>query len=297
MAADANVIKIFPDMVYSQKQLNLRVLWRIYMKDLKKKYGNWCLVAGAAEGIGKEFAASAAGNGMDLLLVDHQEEALLELGTYLENKYSVTVRLLVADLADAESVTSILAEIQETGCRLFIYNAAFSRVKPFVENDAAELDRYVAVNVSTLLQLLHGFASHHKHQPQLSKGIILMSSLAGSWGSRLLAPYGATKAFTRILAEALHRELKDTGFDILVSITGATATPGYLSSLPGNRKPPGGVMHPQKVVDSCFRGLGKKTIVIPGYRNKVAHFILSRILPRRLSAGIMNHQVGRLYRN
>jgi short-subunit dehydrogenase len=111
----------------------------------------------------------------------------------------------------------------------------------------------------------------------------------------LLAPYGAPKAFTRILAEALHRELKDTGFDILVSITGATATPGYLSSLPGNRKPPGGVMHPQKVVDSCFRGLGKKNIVIPGYRNRVAYFILTRILPRRLSVGIMNHQVGRLY--
>jgi len=265
------------------------------MKDLKEKYGDWCLVAGAAEGIGKEFAFAAAGKGMNLVLIDNKQEALQQLGKHLEKGYSINVRLLVTDLAGTESLTGIMAAVQETGCRLLIYNAAYSRVKPFLENDPEELDRYVEVNVRTPLKLLHGFASHHRGHPGLSRGIILMSSLAGSWGSRLLAPYGATKAFTRILGEALHHELKDGGFDILVSITGATATPGYLSSLSGNRKPPGGVMHPAKVAEECLNGLGRKRVVIPGSRNRMAYFVLTRILPRRISLRLMNRHVGKLY--
>lgn len=266
------------------------------MRDLKENYGNWCLVAGSVDGLGRAFSESLARRGFSVILVDVQEDPLKEQEKMLAQNYGIGVRGLCLDLAGADSVEILMREIRETGCRLLIYNAAFSRVKRFTENDPQELDRYVRVNVSTLLQLLHAFALHHPGDPQGRAGVIMLSSLAGVWGSRLLAPYGATKAFTRILAEALHHELQDTGIDILVSVTGATATPGYLSSLSGNKMPPGGVMRPEKVVEACLKDLGNRAIVIPGLRNRVAYFLLTRVFSRSRSVKIMNREVSKLYR-
>lgn len=265
------------------------------MDNLKEKYGAWALVAGAAEGLGKAFARSLAHRGMGVILADVKQESLEQLGNELENTFGVPVRLLHLDLAGESAAWEIIQIMENHSCRLLIYNAAFSRVKPFLENEPPELDRYVRVNMRTPLHAVHAFATRYRGQPALPKGVILMSSLAGSWGTLLLGPYGATKAFTQILAESLHRELKPEGFDVLVSITGATATPGYLSSLPGERIPPGGVMDPGKVVEECLRALGHAPFVVPGRRNRLAYFILSRVFPRRYSLRIMNSEVEKLY--
>ncbi|MGW8316106.1 MAG: SDR family NAD(P)-dependent oxidoreductase [Bacteroidales bacterium] len=266
------------------------------MRDLQEVYGSWALVAGAAEGLGQAYAVSLAQKGFGLVLVDQQEEPLQQLAKELEGNYGIQVRVLLLDLADRDASEAILSVIEETSCRLLIYNAAFSRVRRFSENSQEDLDRYVEVNVRTPLLLVHAFIAHFRETSSRRKGIILMSSLAGSWGSRLLAPYGATKAFTQVLAESLSHEWKGEGFDILVSITGATATPGYLSSLPDDRKPPGTVMEPGSVPEEVFRALGKRSFVIPGFSNKLVYFLLSRILPRRISLGIMDRSVARLYR-
>ena len=267
------------------------------MRDLKEKYGKWGMVAGAAEGLGCAFARSLSRYGMDLILVDHQRETLDRVGVALEQTMGISTRRLCMDLAAPQSVELLMKVIGETGCRLLIYNAAYSRVKPFTDTDAEELDRYIQVNMGTPLHLIHAFVAMYRSRPELPKGIILMSSLAGSWGSNLLGPYGSTKAFTQILGESLHHELRQEGFDVLVSITGATATPGYLSSLPADREPPGGVMQPEKVVEECLDALGKKVYIVPGFKNRLVYFMLTRILPRSVSIRIMNRAVEKLYRN
>jgi short-subunit dehydrogenase len=266
------------------------------MEKLKQIYGEWCLIAGAAEGLGRAFAESAARKGMGVILVDVQEGLLEEFGSRLERSHGIPVRLLHLDLAREKASEVMMKMIGEYSCRLVIYNAAYSRVKRFLENDPPELDRYVQVNMRTPMQLIHAYAAHYRNGPEVRKGLILMSSLAGSWGTRLLGPYGATKAFTQILAESLNIELEPDGFDVLVSITGATATPGYLSSLPGKRTPPGGIMDPESVAEECYRALGQRSYVIPGSRNRIAYFMLTRVLPRKHSLRIMNRQVEKLYR-
>lgn len=267
------------------------------MRDIKKVYGSWGMVAGAAEGLGKAFAVLLAKKGFGLILVDQQEASLQMLAKELEENYGIPVHGLHLDLADRDAFETIMHVIESTSCRLMVYNAAFSRVRRYTENSERDLDRYVEVNIRTPLLLLHAFINRNREDPSQQKGVILMSSFAGSWGSRLLAPYGATKAFTQILAESLSHEWKEMGFDILASITGATATPGYLSSLPERRNPPGSVMVPEKVADEVLSTLGKRAFVIPGFNNRVVYFLLSRILPRRISLRIMDRAVARLYRN
>lgn len=254
------------------------------------------MVAGAAEGLGEAFATALAEEGMDLILVDQQEAVLERLAGHLETTCGISVKRVHLDLASGHSVRILSEVLLSTTCRLLVYNAAFSRVKTFLENDPEELDRYIGVNTRTPMQLIHAFCRHHAGHPDQRKGIILLSSLAGAWGSQLLAPYGATKAFTLILAEALSNELKEEGYDILASITGATSTPGYLASLPGDKRKSLAVMRPETVVEACLRTLGRRPFVIPGFRNKLIYFVLARLLPRSASLRIMNRAVGKLYR-
>jgi short-subunit dehydrogenase len=266
-------------------------------KDLKQCYGAWGLVAGAAEGLGRAFSRKLAAGGLNLILVDQQEELLASLARELESGYGIRVKALHLDLASEDAVEGMMKEIRETDCRMLVYNAAFSRVQRFLQNDTAMLDRYVRVNMRTPLQLVHVFCKHHSSTRGQRKGILLMSSLAGSWGTKLLGPYGGTKAFNQILAESLHFELKGEGFDVTACIAGATATPGYLASLPYGKAGPGGAMKPDRVVQTALGALGGRPFVVTGFWNKMVYFLMTRILPRRASLRIMNRAVGNRYRD
>jgi short-subunit dehydrogenase len=264
--------------------------------DLSIRYGSWCLVAGAAEGLGSAFSQALAKRGMNLILVDQQKDRLDLLALQLETSCRIQAKALHLDLAMEDSIEVMMAVIRETNCRLLIYNAAFSRVQKFLENDPAMLDRYVQVNMRTPIHLIHAFCHLYSEEQDQRKGILLMSSLAGSWGTQLLAPYGGTKAFNHILAESLHFELKGEGFDVMACIAGAISTPGYLSSLPHGKRKGRSVMDPDTVVEACLHSLGLRPFVIPGYKNKLIYFLMTRILPRRISVRIMNHAVGVLSR-
>ena len=122
-----------------------------------------------------------------------------------------------------------------------------------------------------------------------------MSSLAGFWGTQLVAPYSATKAFDFNLAEALHHELRADGIDVMACCPGATDTPGYRSSNPryGWFKP--SVMKPEDVAKGALKKLGKGAYYIPGFSNKLTFFLFSRVFPRKWAAGIFNNTMEQMY--
>ena len=202
------------------------------MKEIKTIYGSWCLLAGAAEGLGEAWSIALAERGMNIIMVDHQQDLMHALGDRLEREYGIRTHRLHLDLAEKDSVSRIMDMVKETSCRLLVYNAAYSRVKRFEENTEEDLDSYLGVNASAPIHLVHGLLKYHAGSPGLKKGIVLMSSLAGLWGAQLLAPYGATKAYNILLAEALHHELKAQNFDVMACVAGATSTPAYLGTNP-----------------------------------------------------------------
>jgi len=122
-----------------------------------------------------------------------------------------------------------------------------------------------------------------------------MSSLAGLIGMHMVTSYAATKAFSWNLAEALHHELKPHHIDVMACIAGATATPAYMKTNPtyGLIKP--SVMKPSTVAEAALKKLGKKTLFIPGYSNRLNYFILTRLLPRKIAAGIANGTMSKMY--
>jgi short-subunit dehydrogenase len=266
------------------------------MTDFLRRFGQWGMVAGAAEGIGAAFCEEFARRGMNVILIDVKGQEMEILSGRLEKQYKIQTRCFLIDLGADDSHEKCMEALYQVDCRLLVYNAAYSRVKPFLTNGIGELDQYIGINVRTPLKLAYLFARRLRSEA-VGGGIILMSSLAGLWGTNLVAAYSGTKAFNLALAEALHQELKSSRIAVSAVCAGATATPGYLDSKPasGFISPP--LMKPEKVASIALKKLGKKTVIIPGFRNKMSFFLLARLMPRSLSSEILNRTMRRTYRD
>jgi short-subunit dehydrogenase len=85
--------------------------------------------------------------------------------------------------------------------------------------------------------------------------------------------------------------MEQHGIHVLASAAGAIRTPGYAATL---AKEPPGTMDPDAVAEETLRALGKGPLVVPGTFNKLASFILRRLLPRGLVVRIMRNSVAGL---
>jgi short-subunit dehydrogenase len=262
---------------------------------IKQKYGNTALIAGASEGIGAAFAEQLAGEGMDLVLIARRREPLEELAGLLREKYNVDVLCIMTDLSETGAVKQITEELNGREINVLVYNAALSFLGPFIENPAEDHEKAARVNMITPLNMVHMFG-----EEMLSEGkgaIILMTSLAGFQGSGYLSLYAASKAFTRILAESLWYEWKNTGVDIIACCAGATSTPGYINSRPekaGFFAPR--VLDPEEVAEECLRKLGKEPSFITGRGNRVASFVMQKLMTRKMAINIMGNNTKKMYR-
>ena len=253
------------------------------------------MVAGASEGIGAAFATFFAAEGMDLVLIARRLHPLQQLADLLENKYKVNVICISCDLSGENALHEIEEGLNGREISLLIYNAALSYIGPFIKNSAENHSMAVRVNMITPMKMVRLYG---EKMLTLGKGgVVLMTSLAGFQGSGYLSVYAATKAFNRILAESLWYEWKNSGVDVIACCAGATATPGFKNTHPektGFFTPR--VLNPEEVVNECFKKLGKRPSFITGRANRLASFIMQKILSRKMAINIMGDTTRRMYR-
>jgi len=255
----------------------------------KEKYGPYALVAGGSNGLGAAYAEALAQRGLNLVLIAREKERLDKTSNRLREQYGVEVTALTADMADYEKVKNLIASLN-VSIGLLIYNAAYAPIGLFENTSEEQLSQAAAVNVRAPL-LLAKFLSVRMIQNKRG-GIVLMSSLAGAQGSPRLAAYAATKAFNAVLAEGLWKELKPHGIDVIGCCAGAILTPGYQQAEKSKNAP--GTMTAARVVEETLKALGKGPVVIPGGINKIAGFVLKRLLTKKAAIGIMSGNTGDL---
>lgn len=253
------------------------------MPDFKSKYGPWALVAGASEGIGAAFAHAIAQRGVNLILVARRLDKLELLSAEIKQMYNVEIACLALDLADFQTALQSIESLKlEIG--LLVYNAAHAPIKYFNEVSDDDLIKIVDVNVKAPLLLAKALSKGMVDRNR--GGIVLMSSLAGLQGSPKIATYAASKAFNVVLAEGLWREFEAHNVDVIAAIAGAVRTPGYILSKQNVKEAPG-TLDANEVARTTLDALGRGPSVVPGGFNRFAHFLMTRILPRKTAVNIM----------
>ncbi len=263
------------------------------MDDVVSRYGKWALVAGAAEGIGAAFSAILAGYGMNLILVDNNIQSLNLLADELEKIHGITTIRVHQDLSEENAAQDCLEKVKDVDFRLMIYVPAFSKVGKFTGYSSEEVDLFLSLNVRTPVHIIHSFLRHKQNGQRC--GVILMSSLAGMLGPALVAPYAATKAFLIIFSESLFYELKNEKVDILACCAGPTSTPTYWKSNPGKGNKIIEIMQPPEVAGYALKMLGKQPLCIPGWKNRLFYYLLTRIIPRKIAGNIVSKSMLKIY--
>lgn len=188
-----------------------------------EKYGPWALIVGGSEGIGAAFARKLAARQFNLVLVARKEKPLAELATELRAT-RVDVRTLAADLSRSDVLEKVRQLTDDIGIGYLIYVAGANSVRGNLVELEPEVYRAVmAVNVLAPVEFVRHYGSLMKNRGR--GGIILTGSSSNYIGSATLAPYTASKAFSRIFSEAIWAECKPMGIDVLHMVVNFTATP------------------------------------------------------------------------
>ena len=261
-------------------------------EEFRARYGPWALVAGATEGIGREFARQLAGRGIHLVLVARRQAPLEETAAELRARHAVEVRTAALDLAGEDLIERLRPALEELEVGLLVYNAGLSVLQDFAETSRDDHLRQLYVNCRGPLLLCHALGREMAARGR--GGIVLMSSASGFVGSGLVATYAATKAFDSVLGEGLWQDLHPRGVDVLACVAGATRTPSFERQMRGARAgiP---VMEPAAVAREALEALGGPPLRVVGRANRLAAFLITRLLPRTRASRLMTRSTRSLH--
>lgn len=237
--------------------------------NLKEKYGEWGIILGATEGVGKAFCEKIAAGGMNVVMVGRREAMLEELGKSIAEQYKVEYKVVVADFADPACTKKIFKETEGLDMGFMSYVACFHTFGKLQDTPWEKHEQMINVNVTTFLSCFYHYMGIFAKQDR--GAVINVSSLTGFSSSPYNAQYGAGKSYILKLTEAVAHEVAKTNVDVEVITLGTTITPSLLSNLPGG---PAGeavmkaALTPEACVDEAFDKLGKEYSVVAGEKNK-----------------------------
>ena len=185
---------------------------------------NYALITGASSGIGKEFAKLHASKGGNLVIVARREDRLSELKKELEQKYGITVEVIVKDLSLNQAAEEIYKEVKAKNITIdyLINNAGFGGRGEFHIRSMEQDIQMIQVNVITLTKLTKLFLPDFINR---GEGKILnVSSTAATMPGPLQAVYYATKAYVTSFGNAVWQEIKGTGVTLTTLMPGAMDT-------------------------------------------------------------------------
>lgn len=179
------------------------------------------LVTGASSGIGSGICRLLASKGIPLLMTGRNVEQLNLLAEELRS--SVTVEIMVADIAIEADRKQLIEKIHDRKPDLIINNAGYGLYGLAMDHDSKAQCGMVDVNATALLEItLEGIKTLVSEN---KKGTILnISSIADKIILPGLAVYGATKAFVTQVSRSLDEETKPYGVRVLVSCPGVVST-------------------------------------------------------------------------
>jgi len=259
--------------------------------DWKIRYGDWAVVTGASDGIGRAMAERLAATGVSLVLTARRLDRLDAVASEITTRYGVDCRVVAADLGGAAGVDTIVEAATTLDTGILVAAAGFGTSGEFIGNDIAAELNMIDVNCRAVVALAHHFGRRFAARGR--GGIVLMSSLLAFQGVPRAAHYAATKAFIQTFAEGLRVELRHHGVDVIASAPGPVSTGfGARADMQLGR-----AADPVVVARETLAALGRTSTVRPGVLAKVLEAALAP-LPRSgrvrimqtIMAGITQHQ-------
>ncbi|UKT62507.1 SDR family oxidoreductase [Pedobacter mucosus] len=173
------------------------------------------LITGATSGIGEACAHIFAQQGYNLILLARREDRLAKNAHQLEDKYAITVKQIIADVRDKNSLSAVLEILPDDwkNVDVLINNAGLSQgLDPIDKGNTSDWDTMIDTNVKGLLyvtKIVSNWMIPHQ------KGhIINIGSIAGKEVYPNGNVYCATKHAVDALSKAMRIDLLPYGIKV-----------------------------------------------------------------------------------
>lgn len=207
------------------------------MKNFKDKVA---VITGGASGLGREFANTAAGLGMKLVLADVQQDALDQAKAELE-ALGAPVLAMICDVRKGEQVQALAdATMEKFGAvHLLFNNAGVGSGGLIWENTIADWEWVIGVNV---WGVIHGVRIFTRlmlecaaRDPQFEGHIVNTASMAGLLNAPTMGVYNVSKHAVVSLSETLYHDLQLVDAPIGASVLCPYFVPTGISQSHRNR--------------------------------------------------------------
>lgn len=229
----------------------LRSLWRgLYsciLADLLgatvnwKKLGQWAVITGSTDGIGKAYAKAFAAKGFDIVLVSRNPEKLEDVAQEIEKKYKVKTKVVAIDFtADSSIYNSVKKAIDGLEIGVLVNNVgmsySYAEYLTKIPNVEKFMEDVLRANITSCLRMsLLVLPQMEKRR----KGVIInVSSLSALTPVPLLSIYSASKVFVNFFSKATAEEYKNKGIIVQSVLPGFVSTkmskmrPSFMTSTP-----------------------------------------------------------------
>lgn len=231
------------------------------------------LVTGATAGIGNAYARFLAARGYDLVLVARDEARLKGVAEELRMTFGVNVEPFRADLSRYDECAWVEQRLADPNrpVDVLINNAGYVVNQRFASGDLLAEQAMFDVLVRAVMRLSHAAA-----RPMMQRGsgvIINVSSVAG-WIPQ--STYGAAKSYVTAFSQALRREVRRNGVNVLALCPGYTVTEFHERANHVMGKVPKFMwLQADDVVAESWRDMERgKALSVPGPIYKVTRFLL-----------------------
>lgn len=240
------------------------------------RLGEWAVVTGSTDGIGKSYAEELAKRGMKIVLISRSQDRLNQVSSDIQEKFKVETRTIAVDFSLDDIYDKIKTGLSGLEIGVLVNNVGLSYEYPEYFLEIPDLDntikKLININVLSVCKMtrlvLPGMVER-------SKGAILnISSASGMVPVPLLTIYSATKAFVDFFSQCLHEEYKSKGIFV------QSVLPFYVATkLAKIRKPTLDKPSAETFVKSAIKTVGLQSRTT-GYVIHALLGLISSILPR-----------------
>jgi len=241
------------------------------------KYGEWAVVTGASDGIGKCYALELAKSKMKVVLIARSTDKLEAVAKEIAEAGGET-KIISADLTQADALTKIEEGIAGLDVGILVNNAGLSYEYPdWLANVPADrLESLLTLNIIALTKMCHMVLPGMAERKRGS--IVNISSVSGTAPMGLLTAYSASKAYVDFFSEGLNQEYAPQGIDV------QSVIPFFVATAMAKQRPSFTVPTPKAYVKAAVNSMGFAVRTEAFWVHRVMAYVIS-LLPRDFLLG------------
>ncbi|XP_009980144.1 PREDICTED: testosterone 17-beta-dehydrogenase 3-like [Tauraco erythrolophus] len=207
--------------------------WSALPQTFFRSLGEWAVVTGAGDGLGKAYSFELAKRGLNIVMISRTLEKLQRVASEVEQATGQKVKVIQADFTRNSVYENIEKGLQGLDIGVLVNNVGMLHSPlPCRFLNGPDIDEnLVNCNIISVTKMTKIIL---KQMEPRQKGLILnLSSGLGTFPCPLYTMYSASKAFISTFSKALQAEYKTKGIIIQVVAPYGVSTPMTMYQKPG----------------------------------------------------------------